>query len=69
VLSGLSDAHPVWCTVNDIIGEAAEGATVAAVQAEMAAEERSYQCGYLAALRDLRDELHRLRTEGQQDSS
>jgi hypothetical protein len=65
-LATLSDEHPVWCTLMDVLTEAREAATLAAIQEDMADSQRAWQCGYLAAVTDVRDELKRLRGEGQQ---
>lgn len=63
-LAALSDSHPVWCTLRDLLAEARDHATGAAVQSSMDPHERAYQCGYLASLIDLKEELERLRREG-----
>lgn len=68
-LATLSDEHPVWCTVTGILADAKDNATIAATRSDLEAEERAWQCGYLAALIDTRDELRRLRDQGQQADS
>jgi hypothetical protein len=66
VLSTLADEHPVWCTLMDVLTEAREAALGAAIQEDIADAQRAWQCGYLAAVSDVRDEFRRLREEGQQ---
>lgn len=68
-LATLSDEHPVWCTILGILGEVKDNATTYATHSDSTAEHRAWQCGYLAAVIDLRDELCRLRSVGQQEVS
>jgi hypothetical protein len=65
-LAALSDGHPAWCAIAGILAEAALQATTHATQPDLAAEPRAWQCGYLAAVTDLGEELRRLRAMGQQ---
>jgi hypothetical protein len=68
-LATLSDEHPVWCALQGILIEARDSATQSATQSDLDAEPRAWQCCYLAAIIDLRDELRRLREQGQQADS
>jgi hypothetical protein len=64
VLATLTDEHPVWVVLNDIIAEARDSSVGASCDPELKSRQRHYQCGYTACAQDIAAELRSLRTEG-----
>ncbi len=64
VLAGLSDQHPVWVTLMQILSEVEEAAAESLCQCDLKDNVRHYHAGYLAHVRDLQADLKQWRAEG-----
>ena len=60
-LGALSDSHPVVLTIQDELDEALVRTAGDMTERQHAAEQRSYDAGYLAAVADLRARIEELR--------
>jgi hypothetical protein len=67
-LGTLSDAHPVWCVLMELLAEDETAAAERLCQPSATDAVRHFQAGYLAHVRDLRDLLRGLREEGMKRS-
>jgi len=60
-LANLTDDNEVWMALDSILSEGRDNATLTAIDVAVKGEDRTWQCGYAAALADLHRQLERYR--------
>lgn len=60
-LANLTDDSEIWQALDHLLGEGKENATGVAIDVAVKGEDRTWQCGYAAALTDLHRTLNRYR--------
>jgi hypothetical protein len=60
-LASLTDDSDIWQALDSILTEGKTNATQVAIDVAVKGEDRTWQCGYAAALTDLHRQLERYR--------
>lgn len=60
-LANLTDDSDVWKALDAVLSEGRDNATLTAIDVAVKGEDRTWQCGYAAALTDLHRQLERYR--------
>lgn len=60
-LANLTDDSDIWKALDAMVSEGRDNATLTAIDVAVKGEDRTWQCGYAAALADLHRQLERYR--------
>jgi hypothetical protein len=60
-LANLTDDNEIWIALDKLLGEAKADASAVAIDVGVKGEDRTWQCGYAAALTDLHRSLNEYR--------